>query len=129
MTLRPMEMSDADFMLELKNYPETREFAIETTAEIKREDHIKWLKPKLMFFQVIEGWAGPIGAIRIFGNEISIWVDRRFWGMGVATNILRDASSGTTARIVDGNVASMKAFVKAGFVPVGHTDHYYILRK
>lgn len=131
MKLRRMKMTDADLMLEFKNYPETRQFAITSHDEIKKEDHLKWLQEHLYQFRVIDGqYHNNLGAVRVDNDEVSIWVNRRYWGLGVATNIIQRVSKkGMRAKIVDGNVASMKAFVKAGFVPVEHVDTYYILEK
>lgn len=132
MTLRPMNMDDADFMLSLKNDQQTRQFAIASHDEIKREDHIQWLEKNMLFFQVIDGPLEKIGAVRVFGNEISIWVDSKFRGLGVATAIIKEvAKHGYTAKIVDGNVSSLRAFLKAGFMPVAHSavDKYYLLQK
>lgn len=131
MRLRKMKMQDADFMLELKNYPETREFAIYSHDEIKKEDHYKWLPEKINQFRVIDGYYHDnLGVVRVNGDEISIWVNKRYWGLGIATEIIKRVSNrGMKAKIVDGNVASMKAFIKAGFVPIDHVDNYYILQK
>lgn len=140
MTLRPMTMDDADFMLTLKNYPETRHFAIQSHDEIKKEDHYRWLKPRLIFFQVVckEADGEPIGCVRVFGGEISIWIDRKYWGLGVATAVIKEVADnsqydkgGLTAKVVDGNVASLRAFIKAGFLPVTHSaiDKYYLLQR
>lgn len=128
---RPMTMEDSDFMLELKNYPETRAYAIVTHEEIKKEDHEKWLAKNFLFFFVIMRGEERIGVVRIFGGEISIWLDRKFWGLGIATSVIKAvAKKGNTAKIVDGNVASFKAFVRSGFVPVAHSmvDKYYLLQ-
>jgi len=128
-------MEDADFMLMLKNYPETRQFAIQSHEEIKREDHIAWLEKNKQFFHVIESLnidfvVKRFGAFRIQDNEISIWIDRQYWGNQVATRVISQVSEkGMIAKIVNGNVGSFKAFVRAGFVPVNYKDNYYILRK
>jgi len=125
-----MAMSDADFMLTLKNYPETRKFAIASHDEIKKEDHYKWLEKNIQHFQIIELVDKAIGAVRIQEGEISIWIDRDMWGKRVATIVLNSlAEKGMWCKIVNGNVASFKAFVRAGFVPVQYQDNYYILRK
>jgi len=133
MNLRPMTMDDADKMLEWKNYPETRKFAIQSHDEIKKEAHYKWLKANLIWFQIIEDQhSNPIGAVRIFGGEISIWIDRNYWGLGVAERVINTvAKKDYYAKIVNGNTASFRAFVKAGFKPVGYSavDNYYILQK
>jgi Acetyltransferases, including N-acetylases of ribosomal proteins len=135
MNLRPMTIADAEKMLEWKNYPETRQFAIQSHEEIKREDHIKWLEDNVQYFDVIEFYIEPLnttvkaGAIRIFEGEISIWIDRAFRGKGVATRAIKKlAEADMVAKIVDGNVGSLRAFIKAGFLPVEHIDNYYLLK-
>jgi hypothetical protein len=132
MTLRPMLMSDADFMLELKNDPATRKFAIISKEEIKREDHIKWLENNIQYFCVIEAFGGSerVGAIRIQDNEVSIWVDKEFRRANIAKGILiMETKPGMKAKIVDGNIPSMRAFIRAGFLPVSYHDNYYTFQK
>lgn len=132
MTLRPMEMSDADFMLELKNDPATRKFAILTDQEIKREDHIKFLEQHLSEFQVIELFQGTerAGAVRIKDNEISIWISKDVRRSTLATQaLLLCRKLRMTAKIVIGNIASIRAFINAGFKPEELVDNkYYIFR-
>jgi RimJ/RimL family protein N-acetyltransferase len=130
MKLRPMVMSDLDKMLELKNYPETRQFAIATHEEIKPQDHYKWMEDNIQYFQAIMDGEKMAGALRIKDYEISIWVDREFWNKGIATYILQFVSKrGMTAKIVNGNVGSFRAFVRAGFEPISYQDNYYTLKK
>lgn len=136
MELRPMTMADADKLLEWKNYPETRKFSIITPHEIKADDHYHWLRQHLEFFQVIQGSNNTIGAIRIKDGEISIWIDSRFRGQGLAAKVLEKvATPGMTAKIAEGNIPSMRAFIKAGFTPTAYYVHpsnfpsYYIFRK
>lgn len=131
MILRQMTMDDADKMLEWKNYPESRRFAIASHEEIKKDDHLKWLSDNISGFRVIVKHSGEIvGAIRIKDYEVSIWIDRVWWKNGIATYILQHhAERGMTCKIVDGNVASMRAFIRAGFLPIAHLDGYYNLKK
>lgn len=134
MELRPMLMSDADFMLSLKNDPDTRHFALLTSEEIKREDHIKFLEKNIDQFQVIENdYDIPVGALRIHNNEISIWVDKKYRERRYAFLALKEVSQpGMTAKVVIGNLPSMRLFAKLGFLPIGlqqvPLDHY-ILQK
>jgi len=131
-----MTMDDAEKMLEWKNYPETREFAIKSHDEIKLEDHLKWLEDNSHYFQIIEfnpssDFFKPLigGAIRVQDGEISIWIDRAFRRHGAATKAIKIvAESGMTAKIVDGNVGSLRAFIKAGFLPIEHIDNYYLMK-
>lgn len=136
-------MEDADFMLTLKNYPETRKFAIASHEEIKKEDHLKYLEANLEFFQVIESDNAtiqdgkgnfvslqPMGAVRISDNEISIWIDRMFWNNGIASWVLEMVSEkGHQAKIVEGNIPSMRCFINADFKPVKKNNNYYIFQK
>lgn len=139
MELRPMTMEDADKMLEWKNYPETRMFALKSHAEIYREDHLKWLEKNIQYFQIIIHDNKVAGAIRLENNEISVWIDKAFRGIGLATQAIKAVSRvGTIARIVPANIPSIKAFIRCGFVPeqyVSKHDHilgdtsYYIFIK
>lgn len=140
MNLRPMTMDDAEKMLEWKNYPETQQFSISTIREIKLEDHLKWLENNVQYFQVMEvdvtGISESVraGAIRVQDGEISVWVDRAFRNLGLAGQaISKVAGDGSFAKIVEGNVASMRAFIAAGFSPKEHYPEamrsYYLFTK
>ena len=122
-----MLMSDADKMLEWKNYPETRKYAIASHDIITKEAHYKWLEENIQYFQVI---GDMMGAVRIQDGEVSIWIDKFWWGKGVASFVLDDVSEvGMTAKIVEGNIGSMRAFINAGFKPIIYKDNYYIFQK
>lgn len=134
-TLRPMTMADADKMLEWKNDPQTRRFAIATHDMIEKEDHYHWLPNNLQYFSVIHDGETAVGAIRMQDQEISIWIDQVFRNQGIAKSVLKLISGpGMTAKIVEGNLGSMRAFIFAGFVPTEYimmasTNNYYIFRK
>jgi hypothetical protein len=126
-----MTMEDSDFMLELKNYPETRQFAIATHDKIKKADHYAYLEKNIQHFQIIEDNAGErLGAFRLQDNEVSIWVDRNHWSIGIATYVLQhECDKGMTAKIVMYNIGSMRAFIRAGFLPKYLIGDYYIFQK
>lgn len=132
LSLRPMTMEDADKMLEWKNYPETRKFAITSHDEIKKEDHYRWLEKNLQYFSIIREHEGGVslGAIRMQNQEISIWVDQAFRNQGIAKKTLKLISApGMTAKIVEGNLPSMRAFIFAGFSPVEYVSAHTPLSK
>lgn len=130
MKLRPLTMNDADFLLTLKNYPETRKFAIVSKEEINRTEHLFFIEHHLEQFQVIMANERAAGVVRISAGEISIWIDRECWGMGIATWVIRKVSlSGFIAKIVNGNIASMKSFIRAGYEPISYQNNYYIFQK
>jgi len=138
-----MQMTDSDFMLGLKNDPQTRKFAILTKEEIKREDHIKWLEKNVHEFQVaVEVGDRLVGAIRIHpiqpesGNigllqqqsEISIWITPDFRALGYGTTLIKMVRKHRMiAKIVIGNLPSMRAFIKAGFLPKEFIDDKYYI--
>lgn len=134
MRIRPMILEDADFMLELKNYPETRQFSISTPHEIKREDHLTWLEKNIEHFQVIEEFNNvpiKIAAVRFVDNEVSVWVHQKYRGMGYAVSAINGVKKdGCIAKIVIRNIPSIRAFIKAGFKPIelveGVMKTYYI---
>lgn len=56
--------------------------------------------------------------------EITYWIDKNFWGRGIATNALKDFPGMETTRPIFGRVASdnfgsQKVLEKCGFVRIG----------
>ncbi len=128
--LRPMTMDDAVFMLKLKNYHETRKFAIKSKGKILFDDHVKWLKSNLKYFQIIEYGKKIAGAIRVENKEVSVWLDRAMRRKGLATQAVDSVSKhGYSAKIVTGNVPSMRVFITCGYSPVSFTNGYYTFKK
>lgn len=115
-------MTDSDFMLELKNDADTRFFALLTSEEIKKEDHYKYLEKNIQYFQVIEDGGTimqRVGAVRVQDNEVSIWIAPKFRGMKYATTVLkRVRKDEMTAKVMTGNISSIRAFIHAEFLPV-----------
>jgi RimJ/RimL family protein N-acetyltransferase len=68
---------------------------------------------------------GSIAKFVMEGNtEITYWIDRKFWGNGVATNALKHFLNIETTRPIFGRVAfdnfgSQKVLEKCGFVKIG----------
>lgn len=117
-----MTIDDADFMLLLKNYPETRQFSIKGKSEVSIGRHHQYLVTdgNMQYHRMIINDAGvALGSIRIKDNEVAIWIDMLWWKHGIATWVLQHhAESGMTAKIVEGNIASMRCFIRAGFLPI-----------
>ena len=69
--------------------------------------------------------AGSIAKFVIAGDiEITYWIDRQYWGQGIATNALQKLLAMETARPIFGRVAfdnfgSQKVLEKCGFVKTG----------
>ncbi len=128
--LRPMTMEDAPLMLKWKNYPETRKFAILSHDKIPLDKHLKWLKKNIQYFQIIEYGKKIAGAIRVENKEVSVWLDRAMRRKGLATQAVDSVSKhGYSAKIVTGNVPSMRVFITCGYSPVSFTNGYYTFKK
>lgn len=69
--------------------------------------------------------AGSVAKFLMEGNaEITYWLDRRFWGQGIATKAVKDFLAMEKTRPVFGRVAfdnfgSQKVLEKCGFVKIG----------
>lgn len=69
--------------------------------------------------------AGSIGKFVMEGDaEITYWIDRKFWGQGIATKALKEFLKIETARPIFGRVAfdnfgSQKVLEKYGFIKTG----------
>lgn len=128
--LRPATIDDADFLLELKNDPVMRKFAVVTHNKIKKADHIKWLSKNLHTFQIVEVDKKPAGMLRVTDDmEVSINLHPDFRGQGLGTKVMKKCPRKVWAKIVDGNTPSMKLFTNSGFRIIDHIKNYYVLYK
>ena len=132
--LRPATIDDAEFLFSLKNDPLTLKFAIKTHNKIKWEDHLKWVKKHLKEIQIIGFEYEPltyvtVGSVRI-NPEIAIVIDKKYRGKNIAYRVLKSIiKPGMIARIVEGNISSMRLFVRLGFSPVEYKKGYYIFKQ
>lgn len=130
---RTKEEIDMISLFEWKNYEETRAFAIKSKRKIKWEDHENFFLDHVDEFEMIylHDAEAPIGAVRIEGDEISIWIDRSARRKGIATFILEKVSEvdKSWAKIKIDNIASLRAFINAGFKPIELRNDYYIFRR
>lgn len=131
--LRKATLEDAEILLNWKNDPETRKWAIVTHDKIKMENHIKWLEKHYKEIAIITDGEKDYGNIRINKEEIAIVIDKKYRGYGLAKKVLSKIETKRIAKIVDGNIASMRLFISAGFKPVAHKYKngigYYVLQQ
>ena len=132
MILRPARLADADFLLRVRNDPETRRQSL-TTGAVSAERHLEWLESVLLntrrLLFVGEADGAPIGYVRLDLNagtseaEVSVAVAPEARGRGLGVAIIAAAvAEGRergiacfTARIRPDNLASLSAFEEAGF--------------
>lgn len=136
--LRPATIADASNLFKWKNDETMRKYSIQTTKKITMAQHLLWLRKHLKETQIIMYNNIPVGDIRISGNEVAIKIDKNYRGMGIAKGALsKILVDGLIVKIVDGNIASMRTFVKLGFIPIFHKTkknkdgdliNYYILK-
>ena len=121
-------MADADFLLELKNDPVMRKFAVVTHDKIKKKDHLNWLPKHLHEIKII---GDNYGMFRVSDDrEVSINISSGYRGIGLGKEVLKKhCPDGVWAKIVNGNVASMNLFIRSGFIITGYEKNYYVLEK
>jgi spore coat polysaccharide biosynthesis predicted glycosyltransferase SpsG/RimJ/RimL family protein N-acetyltransferase len=137
--LRRATLHDAELLHRWRNDPSVRAVS-HTTDEIPWETHVRWLESSLArgdrHVLVAERRGRPLGTLRfdVSGDRatVSIAVDPALHGSGLGPAILdagdawleaNDARVRTCrAEIRDGNDASVRAFLAAGYLP--GTDSY-----
>lgn len=139
LTLRKVEMTDAADLLRWKNEEDTRKNSIVTDAMIDLDDHIKWLTKTLadstVEFYIILDDGERVGDVRlnhVEETEISIRMDKKCRGRGLATQVISMFKAPLLAKIRAHNVASMRVFITNGFRPDEYVEKpvpYYIFRK
>lgn len=127
-TLKPATMADADRILVWQAERNSRHFSRNPEVP-SREEHFIWMSEMLnrpnQIFYIILIAETPAGMIRLDPprngfQEVSILVSTEYRGLGIArialqtmANLVPNAS--LLAEIHQGNTASIRAFVAAGF--------------
>ena len=130
---RPAEQPDLEFFFQFQLDEEAGYLAAfmprdHTNREAYVEKFTRFLHDPTINTQAIlvdETIAGSIAKFEMEGNaEITYWLDRNFWGQGIATTALAKFLTIETTRPVLGRVAfdnfgSQKVLEKCGFVRIG----------
>lgn len=131
--IRRASFDDAANLLKWKNDPTMRKYSIVTSKKITMKDHMVWLKKHINQIYII---GEEFGDIRVSGKEVAIKLAPEYRGKGYGLEALRAIHrlfKDLTAKIVDGNIASFRLFLKAGYKPVAHRFSngvgYYILKR
>jgi RimJ/RimL family protein N-acetyltransferase len=125
--LRPVQASDLPLMFELQNDPESNRMAvtIPRTREVFDSHWAKsWNDPKNTTRAILVGdqFVGYISSYPQDGtDQVGYWIDRAFWGMGIASRALQLLLQEVTQRplvatIATSNGASLRILQKCGFV-------------
>ena len=141
--LRPTEISDLDFLFQFQLDKEggylaafmpkdpTDKFAyIEKFTKILNDSTVN--NQTIIHNNVI---AGSIAKFVMEGEaEITYWIDRNFWGQGIATQALKEFLAIETNRPIFGrvafdNIGSQKVLEKCGFEKIGIDKGFANARK
>ena len=82
-----------------------------------------------------EAIVGSVGRFVMDGDaEITYWIDREYWGKGIATNALRaflkiENTRPIFGRVAFDNIGSQKVLEKCGFVKIGYEKSFANARK
>ena len=131
--LRPTEISDLDNLFQFQLDKEGGYLAAfmpkdptDKSAYINK--HTKLLNDPTINNQTIIFDNTVVGSIAKFimegDTEITYWIDRNFWGQGIATSALNDFLKIESTRPIYGRVAfdnlgSQKVLTKCGFIKIG----------
>lgn len=146
MHLREANLEDALDCLQWKNDIQTRQNSIVSDQIIIWSDHLHWMRQRLKkpgFFIICKD-DKKVGWIRFDIEdeiEVAIVIAEEYRGQGIASKVVGIASSlvqsfykkPLMAKIVDGNTASWRVFVDAGFRVSERKEHngkkYTVLRR
>jgi len=131
--LRPTEISDLDFLFQFQTDKEGGYLAAfmpkDPTDKIAYiNKYTKLLDDPTVNNQTIildDIIVGSVAKFVMEGNtEITYWIDRNYWGQGIATKALKEFLDLETTRPIFGRVAfdnfgSQKVLEKCGFVKIG----------
>ncbi|MEO6638590.1 MAG: GNAT family N-acetyltransferase [Ginsengibacter sp.] len=133
LTLRKTKIADLDFFFTFQLDDEANYLAAFTAKGMadKRayiEKYSKFVDDPTINMQTImvdETIAGSIAKFEMHGEAgITYWIDKKFWGKGVATQALKELLRIENARPIFGgvafdNVGSQKVLEKCGFAKIG----------
>ncbi|WP_353146297.1 GNAT family N-acetyltransferase [Chryseobacterium sp.] len=131
--LRPTVVADLEILFQFQLDPEANHLAAFTSKDSTNKEaylakYTKLLNDPTVNNQTIMAGtviAGSIAKFIMEGDaEITYWIDKNFWGQGVATTALKEFLKIETARPIFGRVAfdnsgSQKVLEKCGFVKIG----------
>ena len=131
--LRPTTVADLDILFQFQLDLEGRHLAAfmsqdSTHKEAYLAKYTRLLNDPTVNNQTIIADSEIVGSIAKFvmegDAELTYWIDRQFWGKGVATNALKNFLNLETARPLFGRVAfdnlgSQKVLENCGFIKIG----------
>ncbi|MGX9886058.1 GNAT family N-acetyltransferase [Streptomyces sp. NPDC002276] len=132
--LRPVHDSDLPVFFRQTNDPESLRMAAFTHKDPADRDafdahwkRIRALAGVVNRTVLVDG--DVVGSAAVYGEpgerEVTYWIDRAYWGKGIATAALRDLLAEVPerplhARVAADNAGSRRVLEKCGFIVTGH---------
>ncbi|MEV6513078.1 GNAT family N-acetyltransferase [Streptomyces sp. NPDC051642] len=132
--LRPVHDSDLPVFFRLTNDPESVRMAAFTAKDPADRDAFDahWKRIRALagvLNRTILADGDVVGNVAVYGEpderEVTYWIDRTYWGKGIATAALRDLLAEAPerpvhARVAADNEGSRRVLEKCGFRVTGH---------
>lgn len=140
LTVREATVNDCNLLWDWVNDPTVRESAFSSDL-IPWETHFAWFRQKLndpncVIYIALSDQADEVGQIRfdINGSEatVDVSVAANYRGKGIGKDLIQAGLEqlksehiirSVHAYIKESNIASQRAFVRAGFIEAGHMVH------
>jgi RimJ/RimL family protein N-acetyltransferase len=135
--LRPVEAGDLDAIFEQMRDPESVRMAAFTAEDPNDRSAFDAHMAKILSSEntllavtLDSRLVGIVGSYVSEGaTEVTYWIDRTYWGQGIATRALRLLLEGISvrpirARAASDNAGSLRVLQKAGFRPIGTEVDY-----
>jgi len=131
--LRPVHDSDLPVFFRQVNDPESLRMAAFAPKDPADRDafdaHWKRIRASSDVLRTVLVDGDVVGSAAVYGEpgerEVTYWIDRAYWGKGIATAALRDLLAVVPerplhARVAADNAGSRRVLEKCGFVVTGH---------
>ncbi|MGW7267672.1 GNAT family N-acetyltransferase [Streptomyces sp. NPDC054842] len=135
--LRPVHDSDLPVFFRLSNDPESHRmaaFTVRDPADRERFDaHWRRVRASSAVVRTVLADGDVVGSAAVYGEpgelEVTYWIDRAYWGRGIATAALRALIAAVPerplhARAAADNAASVRVLEKCGFRETERTHGY-----
>ncbi|MEW1644767.1 GNAT family N-acetyltransferase [Streptomyces sp. NPDC091219] len=133
-SLRPIHDSDLPVFFRLTNDPESVRMAAFTAEDPTDRDAFDahWTRVRTLpgvLNRTVLADGDVVGSAAVYGDpgerEVTYWIDRAYWGKGIATAALRDLIAEEPgrplhARVAADNTGSRRVLEKCGFRVTGH---------
>jgi RimJ/RimL family protein N-acetyltransferase len=131
--LRDVREDDLDALFEQQADPESSAMAgVPSRDRAAFDEHLRRvLADERNLYRVIDVDGEPAGTVLSWPHEgrryVGYWLDRKYWGRGLATAALAELLAGLPERplhalVSTGNAGSIRVLEKNGFVEIGPAD-------